>query len=142
MQISRNADAEIDICGNESSANIKAFTKINISNYAFLGAALVCKLVACAIGLIHVLDLIQGTHFVEWEQTLNSVGFVLLLVACSLQLYKWIMIILRVQYFGNGSSNIELYQLKLKLSKNLYIVFASAVPAFNLLLIFIEVFKY
>jgi hypothetical protein len=132
----------MDICGNESSSNIKALTKINIWNFVFLGVALICKLAACAIGLIHVLDLINGHHFVQWEQVLNSGGFVLLLVACSLQLYKWIIIILRVQFFGHGSCDLELYQLKLRLSKQLFIVMATIAPVFNLLLIFIEIFKY
>lgn len=86
----------MDICGNESLTNMQSFTKINISNFAFLAGALFCKILGCAIGLIHILDLIQGHHFIEWEKVLSSVGFVFLLVACSLQLYKWIMIILRV----------------------------------------------
>lgn len=73
---------------------------------------------------------------------LDSVSFVLILVACSLQLYKWLMIILRVQYFGSGMNNATLYQKKANIGRIAYIVLASVFPAFNLILIFVETFKH
>lgn len=69
-------------------------------------------------------------------------SFVLLLVACSLQLYKWLLIILRVQYFGSGLLNSELYRKKITIGRNTYIVMASLVPVLNLILIFVETFKH
>ncbi len=37
---------------------------------------------------------------------------------------------------------MELYQKKQRLFKNVFVVFMTTVPAFNLTLIFIEIFKY
>lgn len=110
FKLSRNAYLDMDICGNESVQNMQEFTKINISNFSFLAGALLCKLMVCALMLISVMGLLSkkdttsSSHF-RYVRLLDSVSFVFLLVACSLQLYKWIMIILRVQHFGHGLVN-------------------------------------
>lgn len=107
FKVSRNALLEVDICGDESLQNMHSFTKINISNFSFVASALGCKLISSAILVIRMLGLLSNdadneTSNLRAIRVLDSASFVFLLVACSLQLYKWIMIILRVQYFGHG----------------------------------------
>jgi len=100
----------MDICGNESVSNMNQFKKINISNFSFIAAALICKIITVSLIIIHILGLlsVKESNY-SWIKLLDSISFVLLLVACSLQLYKWIMIILRVQFFGGGLTNIKGY---------------------------------
>lgn len=93
----------MDICGNESIQNMQEFTKVNISNFSFIAGALLCKILSIIVMLISVLGLLsrsndpdQKNSTLKWVRVLDSTSFVFLLVACSLQLYKWIMIILRV----------------------------------------------
>lgn len=92
----------MEICGNESVQNMHESVKVNISNFCFLAAALLCKLVCSAIMLIMVMGLLSkdksesNDQIFRWIRVLDSMSFVLILVACSLQLYKWLMIILRV----------------------------------------------
>lgn len=59
FKISRNAFLDMDICGNESLANMQEFTKINISNFSFIAGSLACKIIACALMLIHLLGLMS-----------------------------------------------------------------------------------
>lgn len=123
--------------------NINISKKVNISNFSFLAAALMCKVICVCILLIQVMGLLGSTDTsYRWVRVLDSMSFVLLLVACSLQLYKWIMIILRVQWFGSGNATPELYMRKLTISRITYIVMASLISALNLVLIFCETFKH
>ena len=109
FKISRNAFLVMDICGNESIMNMEKFTKINISNFIFLTAAIVFKFLASAFELIYLLNIVKNDAIKIWATILNLIGFVFILIAFSLQLFKWINIIIRVNYFGNGRINTEIY---------------------------------
>ena len=141
--ISRRASIEMDLCGDESLHNSREFTKINISNFAFLAAALVCKIMVCLLLLIHLCGLIKTqdlTRLTQSVRLLNSASFVFLLIACSMQLYKWTMIIMRVQYFG-GVGDEASYRRKIWVGRCVFIFLASAFPALNLTMIFVETFS-
>lgn len=142
FKISRNAYLDMDICGNESVLNMQEFTKINISNFSFLAGALLCKLLTCALMLISVMDLLgknTGDSSHSFVRVLDATSFVFLLVACSLQLYKWIMIILRVQYFG-GVLSRQGYRIRIVLGRNLFIILATLFPLVILIMIFVDSF--
>ena len=81
----------------ESVRNMRDINKVNISNFSFLAASLTCKTICVLILLIQAMGLLNSSDTsYKWVKVLDSMSFVLLLVACSLQLYKWILIILRV----------------------------------------------
>ena len=81
----------------ESVRNMRDINKVNISNFSFLAASLVCKTICVLILLIQAMGLLNSSDTsYKWVKVMDSMSFVLLLVACSLQLYKWILIILRV----------------------------------------------
>ena len=141
--ISRRASIEMDLCGDESLHNSREFTKINIANFAFLAAALFCKILVCLLLLIHLCGLIKTqdlTRLTQSVRLINSASFVFLLIACSMQLYKWTMIIVRVQYFG-GVGDEASYRRKIWVGRCVFIFFASAFPALNLTMIFVETFS-
>ncbi|MFM7857262.1 MAG: hypothetical protein ACKO96_36420, partial [Flammeovirgaceae bacterium] len=70
-------------------------------------------------------------------RSLYKTSFVFLLVACSLQLFKWINMIVRVQFFG-GNLTRESYDKRMTASRLSYIVLATAAPLTNLVMIIIE----
>ena len=93
---------------NESVQNMQVFQKVNISNFSFLAAALMCKVICVSILLVQVMGLLNKESITyKWVRVLDSISFVFLLVACSLQLYKWIIIILRIQWFGSGQCDSD-----------------------------------
>jgi hypothetical protein len=146
FKISRSAKLELDICGNESVRNMQEFTKINISNFSFLATALACRVAGSALLVIQMMGLLdQNSHhgggssnLLRIVMVLDSASFIFLLVACSLQLYKWIMIILRVQYFGRGQINSLGYRRKLTIGRTVYICVATTVPFLNFLTILFD----
>ena len=91
----------MDLYGQESLKNAQQYIKINITNFSFLAGALVSKMAAVTLLIIHKLGLLSNDNPSYTAAIIfNSKSFVLLLVACSLQLYKWIIIMLRIQFFG------------------------------------------
>ena len=101
FQVSQNA--RLELCGEESLSNIDSFTKTKIAHYSFVASALACKVVRSAVLVIAKLSLLGNNSQVclpEIVRVLDSVSFVLLLVACSLYVYKILCLVWRVRYFG------------------------------------------
>jgi hypothetical protein len=101
FKISRNTYLNMELYAKESQKNAQEYININISNFSFLAGALVFKMATVTLLIIHKLGLLSNDNPSYTAAIIfNSTSFVLLLVACSLQLYKWIIIMLRIQYFG------------------------------------------
>lgn len=72
-----------------------------------------------------------------WSRGLNKSSFVFLLVACSLQIFKWLNMIVRVQFFGGQYTRVTYDKLE-SVSRPAFILLATAAPLTNLAMIIIE----
>lgn len=91
FKISRPAWLEMDLCGYEGAKNMVMFQNINITNFSLLFTVLTLKIMAVVTMLIQVMGLIGSSINVHYKiaQTFESTSIALLLIACSLQLYKF-----------------------------------------------------
>jgi hypothetical protein len=118
--------------------NLDQEQKINVANYIFLSLALCCKLATSIILLLEAMGFIRVfKQSLLLSRSLYKTSFVFLLVACSLQLFKWINMIVRVQFFG-GNLTRESYDKRVTASRLSYIVLATVAPVTNLVMIIIE----
>jgi hypothetical protein len=60
FSISEKAYLGMDISSIESVENMYEFSKINISNFAFIAATLVCKILSSLLMLIRMMDLLDN----------------------------------------------------------------------------------
>jgi len=78
--------------------------RIFIFHFIFLELALFCKLITALIFLMHVITMSSSGQTKSLPLNLLSIlynsSFVCLYIACSLSLYKWITIVIRVTFFG------------------------------------------
>jgi hypothetical protein len=109
-------------------------------NFLFLQGSLFCRLVTTGIILVHVMGLIsteESSLPVFFLRIFYHLSIVFLYVACSLNLYEWLLIIFRVNFFG-GIFSLKDYKRKARTNKVLFIVFAVMVSMINITLIFLD----
>jgi hypothetical protein len=62
---------------------------------------------------------------------------VFLYIACSLDLYKWIVTAIRIHFFG-GMISLNVYTKRTRITRTNYIVLASAISAGNMAAIAVD----
>lgn len=114
----------------------------NLSNFCFLQASLLCRLVTCALILIHVTGLIQSSDSqlpVFALRIFYYLSVVFFYVACSLNIYEWLLIIHRVNFFGGLISRRD-YKQHAKINRLVYSTIAGVVGGINIIIIFVNAF--
>lgn len=112
--------------------------KILVSHFVFLELAIFCKLIVMSIYLGYAIGVIDEIP-VTINRIIYNASFVYLYVACSLGLYKWLIIIIRAKYYG-GYLSQRTYKARIRKSKIWFIIVATIIPVVNLLLIFVDAF--
>ena len=88
------------------------------------------------MGLLKTSDNLMPVFFLRIFYYLAVVFFY---VACSLNIYEWLLIIHRVNFFGGLISRID-YRKRAKLNRVFYCVIASIVGVVNIAIIFADAF--
>jgi len=81
---------------------------ILVSHFIFLELAIFCKLIVMSIYLGYAVGVIDEIP-VTITRIIYNASFVYLYVACSLGLYKWLVIIIRAKFYG-GYLTQRVYQ--------------------------------
>lgn len=112
-----------------------------VSNFLFLELSLACKLVTCALILVHVMGMQSSNKElpVFALRIFYYLSVVFFYVACSLNIYEWLLILQRVNFFGGKISRHD-YQVRSRVNKVVYSLVASLVGLANVVIIFVNAF--
>jgi hypothetical protein len=125
----------------DSAINTEENDKIFISHFCFMTVAIACKFCFIMLLLLHLTGLFNsGQSSYNWVRIFYSSSFVFLLISCSIQYYRWIAIVLRVEYYGGGLSK-GTYNFRGRAVKWSFIFAATTIPFINFCFIFLEVYQ-
>jgi hypothetical protein len=112
----------------------------NLSNFCFLQASLLCRLVTCSLILIHVMGLVHDSQLPVFAlRIFYYLSVVFFYVACSLNIYEWLLIIHRVNFFG-GLISRRSYKNRARINRLVYSIIAALVGTINVIMIFVDAF--
>ena len=111
-----------------------------IMSFVFLQLSLTCRLITCSLILIHVLGLIsteENQMPIFFMRIFYYLSIVFFYVSCSLNIYEWLLIIHRVNFFG-GIISLNDYQFRARANRVIFEFIATGVGLVNVALIFAQ----
>lgn len=124
------------------SASNRENNRIFYAHFMLILMCLFLKLVATMTLFICFLGIMDTNHLVAITifRLFNNASQVFLYIAFSLNLYRWTVCVIRVNFYG-GSISQKIYTTRIRRSKTWYTFAASLVGAINCILIIVDAIK-
>jgi len=114
----------------------KESDRLFYAHFVFLQLAMLLKLLTVLYFLGFTLGLYSHLSVALLKIVYNT-SVVYLYIACSLDLYKWMNIVIRVEFFG-GKLDQSTYVSRTRLTRINFIILSVVVPLLNLILIIVD----